>query len=90
MAAELEARIGGTFDEVAVREPTRLLLRDLANAINEIEEAGRKLDPAAATWDQSLITWAMVREMLANGPVLEKVPHPDSAKSKDIGTQPPP
>lgn len=80
VAAELESRLASAFNETSMSDPTRALLNRIAEAINEVEAvAGRGM-----TWDKSLRAWAMVRELLANGPILESVPHPDPLKVKDM------
>ncbi len=80
VAAELESRLASAFDEAAMSAATKALLDKIAGAINEVEAVAGK----GVSWDKSLRSWAMVREVLANGPILEKVPHPDPSKVKDM------
>lgn len=71
IARELEQRLERSFDDAMLRDATRALLDRLGAEIVQIE-AGRGQE-----WDKNLVTWAMVRELLANGPILATLPHPD-------------
>lgn len=78
IARELEERLEATFTEVPMRGTTRELVRQVALATREVETETNKL------WDKDLTTWAMLRELLANGPIAESIPHPDAAKAKNV------
>jgi hypothetical protein len=71
IARELEERLEATFTEVPMRGPTRDLVRQIALAAKDVEAATGK------AWDKDLTTWAMLREALANGPLVKAIPHPD-------------
>lgn len=81
IASELESRLERTFSEAPMREATSALLQSIAWAVHSLESGTNK------PWDQNLTTWAMVREILANGPVLETIPHPDPVAAKELATQ---
>jgi hypothetical protein len=77
LARELEERLEATFTEVPMRQPTRDLLREIALAAKAIEQETGKL------WDKDLTAWAMLREVMANGPIANTIPHPDAAATRN-------
>lgn len=78
VARELESRLERTFTDAPMREPTSTLVQKIAAAVQELEAGTGK------SWDRSLPTWAMLREVLANGPILEMMPQPDPAAAKEL------
>lgn len=77
LARELEERLEATFTEVPMRAPTRELTRQIALLAKDIEQDTGK------PWDKDLTAWAMLREVLANGPIANDIPHPDEAAAKN-------
>lgn len=77
IARELETRLESSFSEAPTREVTAELLARIAHAVADLDATGRH-------WNTDLTAWAMVREILANGPILEAIPHPDPAKAKEL------
>ena len=80
IAAEVEQRIAASFAATPMREPTRELLEEIAQAIGEIDITARQLEGVKG-WEDSLITWAMVRETLGNGPITHYIPHPPGSSA---------
>jgi hypothetical protein len=77
LASELETRLEATFTVAQISEPTKALLQRIAKDIAEYEAT-------QGPWHNTIKGWAVVRELLANGPILEVIPHPDAIKAKKI------
>jgi hypothetical protein len=80
LASELESRLEATFTDALMTEPTKALLHNIAKNIAEYEAT-------QSPWHSTIKGWAVVRELLANGPILKVLPHPDAIKAKKLEDQ---